>query len=117
MPAKPEKFKVKPLIGSFQVSWKPGKSGNLHQHFIIAYRPVLAINWTRVEHLSNKGRQTVQGLHENMKYIIYMYARNDIGKSDNTLNVTIQTLKSNTICKCFLSYYLLFYSPILDRMF
>ncbi|XP_052061839.1 uncharacterized protein LOC127701900 [Mytilus californianus] len=97
VPAKPVKFKVNALIGGFQVSWMPGNSGYFRQHFIITYRSLVDKNWTKFEHLSNEGRQTVQGLFENMKYIIYMYARNDIGKSDNTDYETIQTLESYTI--------------------
>lgn len=117
MPAKPEKFHVYALIGGFQVSWMPGNSGYFCQHFIITYRSLLDKNWTTVtvEHLSDEGHlNVVQGLHANMEYIVYMYARNDIGKSDDTLNVTIQTLESNVMCKCFLLYHSLFYSAILD---
>lgn len=57
-------------------------------------------NWTTIAISSNERHKKVQGLLENMKYLVYMYVLNVIGNSDNTDNVTIQTLESHAICKC-----------------
>lgn len=108
---------VIPLKGSFKVTWLPGNSGHFQQSFIIKYRSLQTKNWTTVEHSLNAGRQTVQGLSENMNYTVYMFARNIIGNSDETDTVTITTLQIITTCKCLLLYHSLFYSVVLDRMF
>lgn len=56
-------------------------------------------NWTAIAISSNERQKKVQGLLENMKYLVYMYALNVTGKSDDTDTVTIQTLESHAICK------------------
>ncbi|XP_071173650.1 nephrin-like [Mytilus edulis] len=97
VPDKPSNLTVKPLLVSFEVTWNAGFNGRYPQSFTINYRSIMDQNWTTIAILSNERHKKVQGLLENMKYLVYMYALNVIGKSDNTDNVTIQTLESHAI--------------------
>lgn len=93
VPDKPSNLTVKPLLVSFEVTWNAGFNGRYPQSFTINYRSIMDQNWTTIAISSNERHKKVQGLLGNMKYLVYMYALNVIGKSDNTDYVTIQTLE------------------------
>ncbi|KAH3813779.1 hypothetical protein DPMN_142247 [Dreissena polymorpha] len=91
-PAMPQQFRVPEdsiTYSSVVVEWKPGFNGGEDQTFVIGFKQEAGKNWTyRTEY---ENRTSIEGLVAGTSYQFKMYAENSVGRSEETLVITLTT--------------------------
>ncbi|KAH3813787.1 nephrin-like [Dreissena polymorpha] len=93
-PATPEQFRVSedPVKdSSVIVEWKPGFNGGEIQWFVIGYKQETGKKWTYKTILDHIIRIAIEGLVAGTAYQFKMYAENSVGRSDETIVLTLVT--------------------------
>ncbi|XP_052219293.1 uncharacterized protein LOC127836657 [Dreissena polymorpha] len=80
-----------------EVKWTPGFNGGEEQWFVIGYKKAADESWTYINVSSIVTQLSIGDLVAGTKYEVKMYAENIIGKSDDTivLSVTTQSVISD----------------------
>ncbi|XP_052218306.1 synaptogenesis protein syg-2-like [Dreissena polymorpha] len=93
-PAIPEHFRVSedPVTdNTVIVEWKPAFNGGENQWFVIGYKQETGKNWTYKTKLENITRIAIEGLVAGTSYQFKMYAENSVGRSQQTIVLTLVT--------------------------
>ncbi|KAH3779823.1 hypothetical protein DPMN_157630 [Dreissena polymorpha] len=76
---------------SVTIEWMPGINGDEDQKYVIGYKKVADETWTYKTVKSTVSRVTIVELATGTTYDVKLYAENYVGKSNETIKLSVMT--------------------------